>query len=69
MHKDQFCYEVQVKIKTIFWLLNNYEDSVLYGKVVKIKDEKNMLEKFFESQGIEINKKYKHFDRASLNEI
>jgi hypothetical protein len=43
MRNDIFCPEVQIKLKTILWLLHFYEETVYYGSFLKVHDPKGLL--------------------------
>lgn len=48
LRSDVFCVETRIKIKTLFWLLNNYEESVLFGSILKVYDPKQLMGEVFQ---------------------
>jgi hypothetical protein len=55
LREDVFCPEAALKIKSLFWMLHFYEETVIYGSVLKVYDPKNLLIPLFERIGTETN--------------
>lgn len=72
LHDYLFCAEVQIKIKSLFWLLQHYEDTVFYGGIIRVHDPKGILQSVFSSIDngpFSLLKRYQTVDRGSIAEM
>lgn len=75
MRKGLFCPEVELKLKTILWMVYFYEETAIYGAIPRVYDPKRLLETSLERIAPSPNnqfflfKTFNKFSRELRNEV